>query len=209
MKNLSSIRQNIYLLYFLFFATIVHLGYFLLKSESQSIVIFSLVFLFVYLIDTNMVIVLGISLVFTDLLYMIQKMPEGFTAKKDVSGNDISGNMTKGNMTKGNMTEGLTNKKKKGMNKKKENMTNKDKEEEYEDAVNPLVEASETIGKEKMEGKNLEDVQEDSKKMKSVLDKLKNTPEMVDSLKTLNGIDIHELNKLINNLNTVVDSFSM
>lgn len=208
MKNLSSIRQNIYLLYFLFFATIVHLGYFLLKSESQSIVIFSLAFLFVYLIDTNMVVVLGVSLVFTDLLYMIQRMPEGFTAKKDLSGNDVSGNDVSGNMTKGNMTEGPMNKKKKEnmTNKKKENMTNK---EEYDNAVNPLVEASETIGKEKMEGKKLDEVQEDSKKMKSVLDKLKNTPEMVDSLKTMNGIDIHELNKLINNLNTVVDSFSM
>jgi hypothetical protein len=208
MKNLSSIRQNIYLLYFLFFATIVHLGYFLLKSESQSIVIFSLAFLFVYLIDTNMVVVLGVSLVFTDLLYMIQRMPEGFTAKKDLSGNDLSGNDVSGNMTKGNMTEGPMNKKKKEnmTNKKKENMTNK---EEYDNAVNPLVEASETIGKEKMEGKKLDEVQEDSKKMKSVLDKLKNTPEMVDSLKTMNGIDIHELNKLINNLNTVVDSFSM
>ena len=36
-----------------------------------------------------------------------------------------------------------------------------------------------------MEGKKLDEVQEDSKKMKSVLDKLKNTPEMVDSLKTI------------------------
>jgi flagellin-like hook-associated protein FlgL len=96
--------------------------------------------------------------------------------------------------------------------------------------VNPLVGAYETIGKDKdknkmkndtidnntydkepfgsLEGRDLSLVQEDSKKMKSVLDKIKANPEIVDSLKTLNGIDINELNKLINNLNTVVDSFN-
>lgn len=205
MKTLLGNCQNVTLLYFLFIATLIHLGYFVINQETQSIVIFSLAFLFIYLIDTNMIFVLGISLLFVDILYIIQRMPEGFTSKKDISGIDISDSDMDLSGNSEN-TEPMTNKdksKNKGKNK------NKGNKENFDDAVNPLVEASETIGREKMEGRELKDIQEDSKTMKSVLDKIKGSPEIVDSLKTLNGIDINELNKLINNLNTVVDSFSV
>jgi hypothetical protein len=40
------------------------------------------------------------------------------------------------------------------------------------------------------------------------LDKLKNSPDVAESLKSINGIDVLELNKLINNLNSVVNTFT-
>lgn len=224
MKSFSSKWQSVSLLYFLFFATLVHLGYFALRAESQSLVIFSLAFLFVYLIEKNMVIVLGISLVFTDLLYIIQRMPEGFTTK-DSSYNDVSSNKVASMKGKKEpMT--LQEKKKKEREREKERKNTKDRKSEIDamtnregmGPVNPLVEAAETIGQDSisqepfgedpLEGRDLSLVKEDSKKMKSVLDKIKENPEMVGSIKTLNGIDIHELNKLINNLNSAVDSFN-
>ena len=213
MKSFSGKCQNVSLLYFLFFATLVHLGYFALKAETQSLVIFSLAFVFVYLIEKNMVIVLGISLIFTDLLYIIQRMPEGFTSK-DSSYNDLSYNDASNNKVEAMTTQ----QKKREREKEKKNAKERKSSIEAMGAVNPLVEASETIGRDStskepfgedpLEGRDLSLVKEDSKKMKSVLDKIKENPEIVDSIKTLNGIDIHELNKLINNLNSAVDSFN-
>jgi len=217
MKSFSGKLQNVSLLYFLFIATLVHLGYFALQAETQSLVIFSLAFLFVYLIEKNMVIVLGISLVFTDLLYIIQRMPEGFT-NKDCSLNDPSCNEV--NDASGNK-ETMKNQKKEKKNTKDrksntERMTNREGMDT--ESVNPLIQAkyimgqdtSETVTDEKdaFTGSELETVQQDSKQMKYVLDKIKQNPDIVDSIKTLNGIDIHELNKLINNLNAAVDSFN-
>ena len=235
MKSFSCNWQNVSLLYFLFFATLVHLGYYAIRAETQSLVIFSLAFLFVYLIEKNMVIVLGISLVFTDLLYLIQRMPEGFTSEKECSIDDPSCNETfvanpnKKTLEKGNKPiKDMENEREKERKRIKEKERKNTKERksmidpmtnrEGMNAVNPLVNAYETIGKDtdetesfgqdSLEGRELSLVQEDSKKMKSVLDKIKENPEIVDSIKTLNGIDIHELNKLINNLNSVVDSFN-
>jgi methyl-accepting chemotaxis protein len=54
---------------------------------------------------------------------------------------------------------------------------------------------------------DLEEVQTQSNEMSSVIEKIKkSSPEMADSMKMLNSIDIHEFNKLINNLNKIVNS---
>jgi methyl-accepting chemotaxis protein len=55
----------------------------------------------------------------------------------------------------------------------------------------------------------VEEVDEQSKKMTEVIDKIKSvSPEMIDSIKMLNSIDISELNKLINNMSKIVDTVS-
>jgi len=232
MKSFSGKLQNVTLLYFLFITTLVHLGYFAVRAESQSLVIFSLAFVFVYLIEKNMIIVLGISLVFTDLLYMIQNIPEGFTSK-DSSCNDVndpSCNKIKKEPKKEPMTSmtSMTPKEKRDLKIKKDNERIMEKKtpgykvneqmsnQEDTEPVNPLLQAYKTMGQDIHQetqqdafmGSELDTVKQDSKKMKTVLDKIKENPDMVDSIKTLNGIDIHELNKLINNLNSVVDSFN-
>ena len=108
-KNIQfnkSITHNVYLLYFLFIATLLHLGYFVYAQENILLASFSLAVLFLYLLNPNMVIVLGISLIFVDLLYLVQTVPEGF----DSSGNsrkryDASGNLIKEYDASGNLIE--------------------------------------------------------------------------------------------------------
>jgi len=253
--NSTSLSQNVYLLYFLFVATLVHLGYFAIHYETQSMVLFALTVVFVYLINKNMVIVLGISIVFTDLLYLIQRMPEGLENQNDSSYNkydsshnlipdlsgvlDISGNILKsininstmansttGNSKTGNSTTGNSktgNSKTGNSTGKTESMTNPVKpakptvkpsnpvkNKNIGNAVNPVVQTAETIGKkgkEGMEGRDLNDVQQDSDQLKTLLSKMKESPELADSFKQLPGLDISELNKLMNKLNKVVDTF--
>ena len=222
MKNIQGISrkcQSVTLLYFLFIATILHLGYFVLQSEFQSIVIFVLTFLFVYLIDKNMIVVLGLSLLFVDLMYMLQRVPEGFEGPSyDASNNPLIASM---DLSGNSFRESMTNPMDLSGNRFSESMTNPMdsefvlefgkmpvKRKENFEAVNPLVSGSETIGREKMEGKTLNELEEDSDKMKKMLDKLKNSPDVAESLKSINGIDVLELNKLINNLNSVVNTFT-
>ncbi len=266
MKKIKSLSllQNVYLLYFLFLTAIIHLGYYLLIRDTQSLVLFALSVVFVYLIHKNMIVVLGISLLFVDALYMIQGMTEGYKNRDDDEYDeddyddcsDCSGNLKegftfeglgnpmkdskimgkfpnapsndteepertskqKGKRDKGKRDKGKE-KEKKDKERREKEKREKDKEKKkgkpkkdgdhFEDAVNPLVDGYETIGREKEEGSSLNDVQIDSAQMNSMLEKLKKNPEVGESLKTLNGIDMHELNRLINSLNTVVDSFSM
>lgn len=193
-KSDFNLLKSIPLLYFLFIATIVHLGYFIVLKETRSLVIFSLACIFVYLVNPNMVIVLGISLIFVDMLYLVQNMStnEGFLGeikftpelKEDVSMNKV---------------------------KVKENMENEKKDV----PINPLIKARDLILQENMgETKTSQetDLKEEAKttnKMKDVIDKVKkSSPELKDSEKRLNSIDISELNKLINNLNKVVNTMS-
>jgi len=242
LKSMNRVSQNIYVLYFLFIATLVHFGYFVIHSETQSIVLFALMITFVYLIHKNMVIVLGISIVFTDLFYFIQHMPEGFTTKdydpsitSDASGT-ILNSMIRQNDLSGNSTEGMENNTTVPSSKPSSNTSSKPsgntsskpssntsvvkitptsvKQEPM--AVNPIVGAKETIGQnspeiqgfETMEGRDLNEVQQDSAQMKKMINKLKESPEIAESFKQLPGLDISELNRLMNNLNKVVDSFA-
>jgi hypothetical protein len=55
----------------------------------------------------------------------------------------------------------------------------------------------------------LKETDESDKKLNTMIEKVKkNNPEMEESLKVLNGIDMNELNKLINKLNSFSDVFT-
>lgn len=181
--------ENVNLLYFLFLLTIVHLGYFIMKRETVLLVSFCIAMISVYLVNTNMVIVLAASLLFVDILYSVRKVPEGFDSsgnEMDDTGTDVSGN-----------TDSMY-----PFKKKKQGFENKD-------AVNPIVSVplKEKI-KEEMIGKDLEEAEKETQSVQSLVTKIKNTnPEIAESLKLLNSIDINELNKLINNVNGIVGTF--
>lgn len=74
-KTPTNLLHNVYVLYFLFVATLLHLGYFIFNQENTLLVSFSLAILFVYLVNPNMVVVLAISLLFVDLLYLVKRVP--------------------------------------------------------------------------------------------------------------------------------------
>lgn len=197
-KKTLSLFQNVYLLYFLFIATILHLGYFILTKETRSLVLFSLVALFVYLVNPNMIIVLTLSLVFVDVLYLVQSTQEGLIGTGvieflpedengkvpgiDCSLNDPSCNVLKGKYSK------------------------KSKKEPFEtsgkNAVNPLVNSKELILNETdafTDNTTLSQVEDESDTIKEMLEKIKKkSPELIESLKMVNSIDMTEVNKLLN-----------
>jgi hypothetical protein len=138
-----------------------------------------------------MIVVLAISLLFVDALYLInanrETITEGFTRSvtfKDPSGLDISANEF--------------------IERAMKHMTPKPTKSTKED-----VSDDESSDDETTPGNNLKEVDEQSKKMKNVIEKVKSvSPEVMDSLSMLNGIDITELNKLINNMNNIAKTLT-
>lgn len=192
MKKNSSVNmflESVPLLYLLFFAMLVHLGYFMMLKDVQSILIFCMVSIFVYLVIPNMILVLAISLLFVDALYLINSnmntYHEGFSRSvtfKDSSGVDISANEF--------------------IERAMKHITPKP-------TIKDDVSDDESSEDESTTGNNLKEVDEQSKKMKKVIEKVKSvSPEVMDSLTMLNGIDISELNKLINNMNTIAKTLT-
>lgn len=195
-KKSRSLLQDVYLLYFLFIATILHLGYFIVNKETRSLILFSLVVLFVYLVNPNMILVLSISLLFVDLLYLVQSTQEGLIGDMpelkfypedengnipgiDVSYNDVSGN-----------TEPFESTGKKPINP----LLNAEQL-----LLNQLVDPTQGFA----DNSSLNDVEHSSNSMKTIIDKAKKTsPELFESLKMLNSVDIPELNKIINAANS-------
>lgn len=222
----QSIIHNVYLLYFLFIATLLHLGYFLVTKETLLLACFSLAVIFVYLVNPNMVIVLGVSILFVDLLYLVRKVPEGFTdASKNKQNDDSSGNEIDISGNEGFDTEMESEKKPNkfvdsdgnpltitNLFNKVKNMQNTDKLEglnsDLRDSVNTMVGAKGVL-KEKMSETPLEDVDKQSSNVKTLINTVKEmSPDLNESLKAINSIDINELNKLINNLNSMTKNIN-
>jgi len=213
---MNTFLESVPLLYFLFFATLVHLGYFLLLRDTQSIFIFCLVSIFVYLVIPNMVVVLAITLLFVDMLYILKSSTstskEGFSGSvtfKDLSGVDISANEfieQAINYSTNNpkaTTSSPTSKKSKRTKSPKMTKSRPTKKQEMD------IDSDSEDETDPSEGAELEEVEDDSKKMNNLIEKVKSaSPEMVDSLKMLNSIDITELNKLINNMNKIATTMS-
>jgi len=76
--------ENVTLLYVLFIATIVHLGYYILLQETTTLFLFCLVSIVVYLILPNMIVVMGITLLFVDTLYILNYSYEGFSGSLSI-----------------------------------------------------------------------------------------------------------------------------
>jgi hypothetical protein len=145
-----------------------------------------------------MIIVLGISLLFVDMLYIVNKSypsKEGFRGTvtiKDASVTDIPADEFIENSFKTMHPNGKnkTNTPSKAPTKAPSKAPTK--------KPTKVEEADEDVGN------TLEEVDAQSKKMNTMIDKIKKvSPEMVDSLKMLHSIDIVELNKLINNMNNI------
>ena len=221
----SPILHNVALLYFLFIVTLLHLGYFIFTKESLLLACFSLAVVFVYLANPNMVVVLGVSLVFVDLLYGVKygfdasgnKWREGFDSSGidvsgvDVSGVDVSGSDTFPNRRIGFETEKKTEKV--DIANTLETMFNQireiqeKKDEDPKNAVNPMVGAKGVL-QENISGNSIEEVQKSSSDVKSMINTVKEmSPEVKDSLKSIHTVDINEINKLMNNLSEVAASF--
>jgi len=62
--------KNVYLLYFIFLISIINITWFIYHKNYDNIIIFITIGLLIYLINKNMIFVLGISIIITNILYI-------------------------------------------------------------------------------------------------------------------------------------------
>ena len=267
MKKGSKIMGSLPLLYFLFVLMLVELSYLMHKEDNQSIFVFAIIVFISYLVNSNMIFVLGISLISINLLkYFRGSLFEGMenddtdsshtenprrnckdfketviknidNVLSDSSNNDIPNNAFfyckkikkqyidaetdydfyeyyKDNFN--NITDRLSiNWINKNIYKSTDfeyiscnlNTTKRNLPEHIEKELKDSNKLITSYNKEYFKD-NIEDDTEDPNHINNVMDRLKtNTPELVDSLKILNTIDINQVNSLINNLNSLAGSF--
>jgi len=186
-KNMTPLFKNIYVLYFIFLVSILHAGWFLYYKHFKSIIIFATSCLVIYLINKNMIIVLGISIIIVDLLYILNKK-EGFE-EKDSSMNSImetidnSIDNSNNSIMNSIMNLSIDNSNNLLMN---ENMTM------------PIDETNVDYASQ-TDKETMSNYMED----KTIIQKL--NPIIADSIKKMNSIYIEELNKNINALNNFKD----
>lgn len=158
-----------------------------------------------------MIIVLGISLLFVDLLYIL-KRPEGFKDSKksmDKESEETEDSKDSKDSDEYPILKDTTISNKIKITPMNDSANNTVKKiNEFMTNRNDSVEESGTKEKGMKGGKELREVQEESKKMKDELEKIKKSPELVKAFNTMYGLDIGEINKLMNNLSSVADAFT-
>tara|TARA_B100001287_G_scaffold84860_1_gene70872 strand:+ start:443 stop:1174 length:732 start_codon:yes stop_codon:yes gene_type:complete len=95
----KSKTQSTNVLYIVFLLTLVTLGYYLMNYDYESIFLFIFISTIVYLFDENMIIVLGVPLVFVNVMILLKRMintHEGFESmSEDVLTMDDKKNVAK------------------------------------------------------------------------------------------------------------------
>jgi hypothetical protein len=206
-----------------------------------------------------MILVLGISLLFVDLLYILKRTTEGFKVSKEPMDtkkekeekeeeseeneyNEYSGDtatalsknkikitpmdetasnslnllskMNLGTSAKqgmANRTDKDESKNSKGMKYTFDALVNQltpDSSTTKQGMTNQQDSESSTIEKGGIHGKDLREVNEESKNIKEELEKIKKSPELYQAFNMKYGLDIDEVNKLMNNLTSVVEVFA-
>jgi len=201
------LSQNVNLLYFVFLISIINVLWFVYYNQ-RCILFFVCISLVIYLINKNMIFVLGISLILVDSLYLLNLVKnEGFWE-------DISYNLDR---------EGFNNKdtdldsydKNESSDLDKSNKSNKfddmdvsqnkidkkDKKKSIFDILKEIYENKENY-QEKYDTED-DDQNEESNYMhdKSIIQKLKKLdPIILDTIQNMNSVHIKEINKTLNNL---------
>lgn len=261
MKKKGGIMTNLYWLYLLFVVTLIQICYLMYSGDNQSIFVFSIIIFISYLINPNMIFVLGISIVSINLLrYFRENTFEGMENndeetddKKKMDCKDFKIHINK---KVNNALSNPTDIPKEAMpffkNLKTQFVeadTDYDYYKYYVDKFNKIIDTSTiewineniynsdefsyiicnrkntnrnmdehiekglkkinppiSYNKEEFSN-NIEEDTTDPNHINNVMDRLKkNTPELADSLKILNSIDINQVNSLINNLNSLSGS---
>ncbi len=201
---------NVKLLYFIFLFSIVNMIWFMYYNQ-RCILIYVCLCLAIYLINKNMIFVLGISLILVDSFYILNLVKiEGFWGDKE--GFDVSNNSNA--MKYDNIADDTDI----SFNLIKNYIIKKSNEYDESDiSFNSINYSSET--KENFLNKLDEDEigyesdtsDEESKYMhdKSIIKKLKQlkelNPRILDTLANMNSVHIKEINKTINNLTNKID----
>jgi hypothetical protein len=264
--------NSLWLLYLLFVLMLFQLSYLMYKRDNQSIFVFAIIIFISYLVNSNMIFVLGLSLISINLLIYLRtsvvfegienpvSSDETISSDEKINCKDFKGIMIKNvnlsldssdnNIPDKALDFCMTMKKvyikaendyeifdtyKKEFNKitdKKsikwvnDNIYDSKKIEESYVICSPQnggrnlpdrikKELAELPGnkpisefnQEQFEN-NIEDDKNDPNNISNVMKRLEtNTPDLVDSLKILNTLDMNQVNSLINNLNSLAGTF--
>ena len=189
MKNSKSMNllKNKYVLYFIFLLSLLHLGWFVYSKHIKSILIFATSCLVIYLINKNMIVVLGLSIVIVDLFVLNKK--EGFEEN-----DSIKDSIT--NSIRESITNSITN----SIIDSTMDISNNDStmdisNNDYETFMNEDDEDDEDDNDKESMSNYMED--------KTIIKKL--NPTVINSIKKMNSIYIEELNKNMNVLNNLKD----
>jgi len=195
------ILKNINVLYLVFLISIINVGWYVYYNKYNSILAFAVCCLVIYLINKNMIIVLGISLIIIHLLNSLNLVKEGFEEPiENIESNESLEEI----QDKIRSTMDTISKLEKGADM---------------DIDIPNVMDNESLGKklskildnyENIE--NIEDINEDEESAymqdKTILKKLKKlNPVIMETLMNMSSRDIDVMNKSINNIKneTVLD----
>lgn len=185
-KNISvSILKNVYLLYFVFFISLINVAWLIYYNKIKGIIIFASCCLAFYLVNKNMIFVLGLSLVIVNIACLVNNK-EGYKNKKKDNKDDED---EKEGFDEDDVEDKDEKYKKEGFDEddeddklkklKKLNKSNVD-EDEYDEASAF------------MQDKDL------MKKIKKL------DPNIFNTIKNLNSVDIDKINKTINQLTNKV-----
>ena len=81
---MAHLLNNVKLLYAVFFISLVNLSYFIYDRDNDSIFLFAIISLVVYLFNNNMIVVLGSTMIFVNALILINSIPEGLENKGEL-----------------------------------------------------------------------------------------------------------------------------
>jgi len=188
MKGYNNICNNINVLYFIFLISIINILWFV-NYNKRCILIFVSCCLAIYIINKNMIIVLGISLILVDSLYLLNLVKkEGFLGDNRVENyeNDASNNSSNDEDDE-NFENDASNNLLKGKSK------SKSKNETFTNIINSISDEESDEETDYMHDKSI------IKKMKQI------NPIILETLKNMNSVHIKELNESINNLTDKID----
>jgi hypothetical protein len=176
-----SLLNNVKLLYFVFFLSLINLMYFVFNKDSQSIFLFAIIALIVSIFNKNMIIVLLITMVLLNVLIVMNSIgKEGFVKDetKDEKDKDIPKISSIPKLDKLDKLNTL------------ENVDKLEKVEEIDESNNLL--------KPKLKKTNYPQTEDD------INQNIKNLLPLTDAL---SGLDMNQINRMINNLNDIIEKF--
>ena len=185
-KSNNKLLTNVTFLYFIFFVTIINLFGFMYNKDYESVFLFACTAIIIYLFNNNMIIVLVGSLLFVNMLILLNKLngKEGLENSESSEMNEE--NMKKEEMKEPNMTQ--------------EKFENKNKNEEDSDIYTSINNVLNKLDS----AKNLKDDTKDSTKLNNKLKEIKKSDKICENSDNVYVL-IHELNTKINELSQLIE----
>ena len=205
-----NITRNVNLLYFIFLISILNMIWFVYHNQ-RCIFIYVCLCLAIYIINKNMIFVLGISLILVDSFYILNLVKkEGFWGDTGLEGFEISDksdenykNYDMKNAKHYNDDDDISSNSMKNINSTNE-LNESNIKKETENFLNIINKIEENHANDEEE--NEEDEESNYMHDKSIIKKLKQlNPIILNTLENMNSVHIKEINKTINNLTNKID----